>query len=99
MKGERKLPLQRDHSAGAAQARRRAHLAPFSFGGARYNAVFISSIKRDMSEHVQTRVANGTGIITLDRPKALNSLSLEMVRALTHILLAWRDDAAVDAVV
>ena len=52
-----------------------------------------------MSEYVQTRVANGTGIITLDRPKALNSLSLEMVRALTETLLAWRDDAAVDAVV
>lgn len=52
-----------------------------------------------MSEHVQTRVANGIGIITLDRPKALNSLSLEMVRALTETLLAWRDDAGVDAVV
>jgi enoyl-CoA hydratase/carnithine racemase len=55
--------------------------------------------KRDMTDHVQTRVANGTGIITLDRPKALNSLSLEMVRALTETLLAWRDDAGVDAVV
>jgi enoyl-CoA hydratase/carnithine racemase len=52
-----------------------------------------------MSEYVQTQVANGTGIITLDRPKALNSLSLEMVRALTETLLAWRDDASVDAVV
>ncbi|MGJ7915989.1 enoyl-CoA hydratase/isomerase family protein [Massilia sp. LXY-6] len=52
-----------------------------------------------MSEYVQTRVANGTGVITLDRPKALNSLSLEMVRALTETLLAWRDDANVDAVV
>jgi enoyl-CoA hydratase/carnithine racemase len=52
-----------------------------------------------MSEYVQTRVANGTGIITLDRPKALNSLSLEMVRALTASLLAWRNDASVDAAV
>jgi enoyl-CoA hydratase/carnithine racemase len=52
-----------------------------------------------MSEYVQTRVANGTGIITLDRPKALNSLSLEMVRALTETLLIWRDDAGVDAVI
>jgi enoyl-CoA hydratase/carnithine racemase len=53
---------------------------------------------KNMSEYVQTRVANGTGIITLDRPKALNSLSLDMVRALTAALLAWREDAGVDAV-
>ena len=52
-----------------------------------------------MTDHVLTRVANGTGVITLDRPKALNSLSLAMVRRLTEILLGWRDDAAVDAVV
>jgi len=52
-----------------------------------------------MTDHVLTRVANGTGIITLDRPKALNSLSLAMVRRLTDILLAWRDDATVSAVV
>ncbi|MFC5513984.1 enoyl-CoA hydratase/isomerase family protein [Massilia jejuensis] len=52
-----------------------------------------------MTDHVLTRVANGTGVITLDRPKALNSLSLPMVRRLTDILLAWRDDAGVAAVV
>jgi enoyl-CoA hydratase/carnithine racemase len=52
-----------------------------------------------MSEHVLTTVANGTGFITLDRPKALNSLSLGMVRALTAALMAWRDDSAVAAVV
>ena len=52
-----------------------------------------------MTDYVLTRVANGTGTITLDRPKALNSLSLEMVRRLTEVLLAWRDDARVDAVV
>ncbi len=52
-----------------------------------------------MSEFVHTRVSNGTGFITLDRPKALNSLSLAMVRALAATLLAWRDDASVAAVV
>ena len=52
-----------------------------------------------MSDFVQTRVANRIGIITLDRPKALNSLSLAMVRDLTSILQAWRDDGAIDAVV
>jgi enoyl-CoA hydratase/carnithine racemase len=51
-----------------------------------------------MTDHVLTHVANGTGVLTLDRPKALNSLSLAMVRRLAEALLAWRDDAAVDAV-
>jgi enoyl-CoA hydratase/carnithine racemase len=52
-----------------------------------------------MSEFVLTQVANGTGTLTLDRPKALNALSLAMVRQLTAALLAWRDDPAVAAVV
>jgi enoyl-CoA hydratase/carnithine racemase len=52
-----------------------------------------------MSEYVQTRVANGTGVISLDRPKTLNSLSLEMVRAITRALLAWKNDDAIAAVV
>ena len=52
-----------------------------------------------MSDFVHTRIAQRTGVITLDRPKALNSLSLDMVRALTATLRAWRDDASIDAVV
>lgn len=56
-------------------------------------------VTEHITEHVSTRVANGTGIITLDRPKALNSLSLDMVRALTAALLAWKGDASVAAVV
>ena len=38
------------------------------------------------------------GLITLNRPKALNALSLGMVRGLTQALLAWRDDDAIVAV-
>ena len=52
-----------------------------------------------MSDHVHTRIAQRTGIITLDRPAALNSLSLAMVRDLTAVLRAWRLDPAIDAVV
>jgi enoyl-CoA hydratase/carnithine racemase len=52
-----------------------------------------------MSEHIRTSVSTGTGFIVLDRPKALNSLSLEMVRDIAQALRAWRDDAAVHAVV
>ncbi len=44
------------------------------------------------------RTPGGLGLITLNRPQALNALSLEMVRALTHTLRAWRHDAAVKAV-
>ncbi len=52
-----------------------------------------------MTDFVKTHVANGTGIITLDRPRTLNSLSLEMIRALSDVLLAWEHDPQVDAVV
>ncbi len=47
---------------------------------------------------VHTTIVNGVGLITLNRPKALNALSLPMVRALLATLRAWRDDAAVSAV-
>ncbi len=51
-----------------------------------------------MTEFVDARLVQQLGLITLQRPKALNSLSLEMVRSLTTILRAWRDDAQVAAV-
>lgn len=52
-----------------------------------------------MTDFVHTAIKNKTSFITLDRPKALNSLSLEMIRTITAALLAWRDDDAVQAVV
>ncbi|BDU58180.1 3-hydroxyisobutyryl-CoA hydrolase [Limnohabitans sp. MORI2] len=39
------------------------------------------------------------GLITLNRPKALNALSLAMVRELNHVLQQWQDDALIKAVV
>jgi enoyl-CoA hydratase/carnithine racemase len=47
---------------------------------------------------VQTAVNGGIGLITLNRPKALNALSLPMVQALLATLRAWNDDPAVFAV-
>ncbi len=47
---------------------------------------------------VITEVQGRVGLITLNRPKALNALSLEMIRTLTSRLQAWRDDPAVLAV-
>ncbi|MEX3504660.1 3-hydroxyisobutyryl-CoA hydrolase [Corynebacterium sp. LK2510] len=52
-----------------------------------------------MSEPVQTKVVNTTGIITLDRPKALNSLNREMVTLIGEALDAWRKDDAITQVV
>ena len=49
-------------------------------------------------DEVITEVRGRVGFITLNRPKALNALSLPMIRALAATLLAWRDDPAVDAV-
>ena len=47
---------------------------------------------------VLTEVRGQVGFITLNRPKALNALTLEMVRLLTECLLAWHDDANIQAV-
>jgi enoyl-CoA hydratase/carnithine racemase len=47
---------------------------------------------------VLVSVEGRIGCITLNRPKALNALSLDMVRALTQALLAWQDDPQVLAV-
>lgn len=52
-----------------------------------------------MPEFIHTATKNRIGFITLDRPKALNSLSLDMVRAITTSLRAWRNDNAIHAVV
>ncbi len=46
---------------------------------------------------VQTEVRGHLGCITLNRPRALNALSLPMIRALAAALLAWRDDPQVQA--
>jgi enoyl-CoA hydratase len=47
---------------------------------------------------VRAEVRGSAGLITLDRPKALNALSLEMIRELTAALLAWRDDPRIQRV-
>jgi enoyl-CoA hydratase len=47
---------------------------------------------------VLSEIQHGVGLITLNRPRALNALSLGMIRELTALLLQWRDDEAVQAV-
>ncbi|KRB98816.1 3-hydroxyisobutyryl-CoA hydrolase [Hydrogenophaga sp. Root209] len=48
--------------------------------------------------HVIAEVQGRVGCITLNRPKALNALSLDMIRRITQALVAWRDDDQVQAV-
>jgi len=47
---------------------------------------------------VLTEIRGALGCITLNRARALNALSLPMIRAIASTLLDWRDDAAVQAV-
>ena len=49
----------------------------------------------ELSPDVLAEVRGHTGFITLNRPKALNALSLQMVRDLMACLLHWQDDPAV----
>jgi enoyl-CoA hydratase/carnithine racemase len=48
------------------------------------------------SVHVEER--GGLGILTLDRPRALNALSRQMVRATSAALARWRRDPSIRAV-
>jgi enoyl-CoA hydratase len=51
------------------------------------------------SDEVVSEKVGAVGFITLNRPKALNALSLPMVRELTHVLRGFEVDASVLAVV
>jgi len=47
---------------------------------------------------VVNEIRGRAGLITLNRPKALNALTLGMIRQLTQALLDWRDDDRVEFV-
>jgi enoyl-CoA hydratase/carnithine racemase len=49
----------------------------------------------DVAGDVVVERRGSAGLITLNRPKALNALSLQMVRDLLSTLRAWRDDPEV----
>lgn len=53
----------------------------------------------DGSDEVLTEVDGSVGLITLNRPKAINSLNQRMVDDLAAILTGWASDDAVRAVV
>ncbi|AKM31652.1 hypothetical protein AB870_18305 [Pandoraea faecigallinarum] len=53
---------------------------------------------RETQDEVLFEVTNGFGVITLNRPKALNAITHGMVRAMWQQLGAWAEDPAVLAV-
>ncbi len=53
----------------------------------------------DENEDVLLTVDSGIGLITLNRPKAINSLTHPMVSAISQALTNWEGDDAVSAVV
>jgi enoyl-CoA hydratase len=48
---------------------------------------------------VLSRVSNGIGYLTLNRPKAINSLNQNMVDGLAAVLTDWAQDSGISAVV
>ena len=55
-------------------------------------------VSTDTASHVIVERKSSAGLITLNRPKALNALSLDIVRHITQALLAWQNDPQVLAV-
>jgi enoyl-CoA hydratase len=53
----------------------------------------------DESDEILSRVENGVGFVTLNRPKAINSLNQGMVNELSAVLVGWEQDAGIGAVV
>ncbi|MXO67022.1 enoyl-CoA hydratase/isomerase family protein [Altericroceibacterium endophyticum] len=52
-----------------------------------------------MSDHVHIHRHGSIGHISLNRPKALHSLTLPMCQAMTGALLEWRADDGIDAII
>ncbi len=52
-----------------------------------------------MTEDVITRIQGKAGFISLNRPKALHALTLDMVHAVTTALIVWRKDVAVECII
>ena len=52
-----------------------------------------------MTESVLVSKEGRAGIITLNRPKALNALNLEMIRAMTRTLKEWESDDSIALVI
>ena len=52
----------------------------------------------NVTSHVQHNVVGVSGVVTLDRPRALNALNNDMVWSLREIFTRWKNDPAVSHV-
>ena len=73
------------------------HRKPYP--GARSRGDDLHCILVGENEDVLVTVENGVGLITLNRPKAINSLTHPMVNAMSQVLTDWEHDDDVRAVV
>ena len=53
----------------------------------------------DVQEEILSEIQGGVGWITLNRPKSLNALSLNMIRTLAQLLKEWKNDSSVKMIV
>ncbi|KAL9967456.1 hypothetical protein ACROYT_G025678 [Oculina patagonica] len=58
----------------------------------------MSSTSAEMDAEVLLEIKNKVGVITLNRPKALNALNLNMIRQIYPVLQKWDVDPAVSLV-
>ncbi len=68
-------------------------------GSAHFPAPQTIGMAISVTDEILTRVDGGVGYVTLNRPKALNSLNQTMVDAMAEALTAWSTDDTVNAVV
>ena len=57
-----------------------------------------SAVNLPLTDPIIAEIQGRVGFISLNRPAALNALSLGMIRGITRCLLEWRDNDAVQAV-
>src|SRR5690349_1689814 len=77
--------------AGRAMAKRQR---PLSSVGVRSEAAGMTP----SDPHILTAIDGGRGVIALDRPAALNALTLPMIRAIHDALRAFEHDPAVGVI-
>lgn len=62
----------------------------------RCNVAYVTDI--DLAASVLVRSEGSLGRLTLNRPKAINALDIDMIRQLSAALDAWRNDTDIDIV-